>query len=126
MKNFAHSASAQSAGPGDPIKIQLKNFAVSALEAAAVTMERGARHYDRARILPRLIAAGPAEIGGAGLAADAHILQLLAKELRRERTLGRAGHWAYDLNRHIGLSQAYLAEKARMPAAPGQGRQQMG
>ena len=30
----------------------------------------------------------------------------LTLALRRERLLGRAGHWAYDINRHIALRQA--------------------
>ena len=30
----------------------------------------------------------------------------LETALRREQALGRAGHWAYDINRHIGLRQA--------------------
>ncbi|MDQ0315110.1 hypothetical protein [Amorphus orientalis] len=30
----------------------------------------------------------------------------LARALRAERRLGRAGHWSYDLNRHLALKQA--------------------
>lgn len=86
--------------------------------AVARTVARGAEHYDRARMLPRLIAAAPDDLSAAGPAADARILRLLAQALRRERALGRAGHWAYDLNRHIGLSQAYLAEQAHVSGAP--------
>ena len=35
----------------------------------------------------------------------------LARALRSERSRGRGGHWTYDLNRHIALSQAYAAER---------------
>jgi hypothetical protein len=44
---------------------------------------------------------------------------LLARELRAERALGRAGHWTYDINRHIGLMQAYKAETAGLAALRG-------
>ena len=42
------------------------------------------------------------------------ILTRLARALRAERNRGRAGHWTYDLNRHIALKQAYAAERALM------------
>ena len=38
------------------------------------------------------------------------ILVRLRRALRAERSRGRAGHWSYDLNRHIALKQAYEAE----------------
>lgn len=34
------------------------------------------------------------------------IAQRLARALRAERKRGRAGHWSYDLNRHLALKQA--------------------
>lgn len=37
-------------------------------------------------------------------------LDRLAKALRTERRLGQAGHWSYDLNRHIALAQSYRLE----------------
>ncbi|MDJ0931795.1 hypothetical protein [Breoghania sp.] len=40
------------------------------------------------------------------------LVSRLAKALRGERRHGRAGHWTYDLNRHIALMQAYRAERA--------------
>ena len=33
---------------------------------------------------------------------------------RIERNKARAGHWTYDLNRHIALRQAFLAESERL------------
>jgi hypothetical protein len=38
------------------------------------------------------------------------ILARLMRSLRDERRRGLAGHWSYDLNRHIALAQAYAAE----------------
>lgn len=71
----------------------------------------GAVLYDRRRHLPRLIPIAPAEITDERPAARRAILARLARALRAERNRGRAGHWTYDLNRHIGLKQAYAAER---------------
>lgn len=47
---------------------------------------------------------------GQALGADAEergrIVARLTRRLRRERQRGLAGHWSYDLNRHIALKQA--------------------
>jgi hypothetical protein len=79
---------------------------------------RGIENYDRARHLPLLIPVGPDEIADQGIEARRKIAARLARALRAERTRGRAGHWTYDLNRHIGLRQAYEAERLRLKAAP--------
>ncbi|WP_321506016.1 hypothetical protein [Breoghania sp.] len=60
----------------------------------------------RQRILRRLTGREPEE-GEAGRKA---LVARLARALRGERRRGRAGHWSYDLNRHIALLQAYRAE----------------
>jgi hypothetical protein len=39
------------------------------------------------------------------------VLREIERALRGERA--RAGHWTYDLDRHIGLIVAYRAEQAR-------------
>jgi hypothetical protein len=82
-----------------------------ARRAVARTLAAGAKRYDRQLMLPRLIAAAPADLAAASAPA-AQVVKLLARALRRERALGRAGHWAYDLGRHIGLAQANAAERA--------------
>lgn len=71
----------------------------------------GAEDYDRSRHLPRLIAIDPVLIEDRSDGVRRLILAKLARALRAERNRGRAGHWTYDLNRHIGLKQAYAAEK---------------
>ena len=38
------------------------------------------------------------------------VTKKLAQAVRAERRRGRAGHWSYDLNRHIALAQALKAE----------------
>ena len=80
------------------------------------TIRAGAESYERARDLPRL-----ARLDAAGLSADTiegaeEILSRLRRALRAERNRARSGHWTYDLNRHIALRQAYLAESERIEA----------
>jgi hypothetical protein len=48
------------------------------------------------------------------------LIATLTRALRTERRLARAGHWAYDINRHIALSQSLRT--ARGDAAIQNGR----
>ena len=49
-------------------------------------------------------------------------LAVLRRQLRRERLLGKAGHWGYDLTRHLALTQlvkraeAAFSRRSRAPA----------
>jgi len=88
--------------------------------AAGQAVAIGAQNYERARCLPGLLPiapegwrAGPQEAMDEPAATRA-IVARLADALRRERRLGRAGHWTYDLNRHIALAQAWRAETQRL------------
>ena len=92
-------------------------ISTSARRAVAAAIRAGAVEYRRGSILPRLVPVAPAEVADDSPAGTRHILALLARALRSERRRGRAGHWSYDLNRHIGLRQAMLAETARLRAA---------
>ncbi|MBV8849346.1 MAG: hypothetical protein JOZ16_07145 [Methylobacteriaceae bacterium] len=65
-------------------------------------------------MLPRVLPVGPDEIAGAEPETTRRIVLKLARALRIERARGRAGHWTYDLNRHIGLMQAMKAEQERL------------
>lgn len=76
------------------------------------TIARGAEPYDRARHLPRVLPVGPDDIADNSQAGRRLIVRRLARALRAERNRGRAGHWTYDLNRHVALLQAYAAERA--------------
>jgi hypothetical protein len=78
----------------------------------------GAERYDRNRHLPRIIPAGSEVFGENTEAGRRNILARIARALRAERNRGRAGHWTYDLNRHIALAQAYAAERRRLGEAP--------
>lgn len=87
--------------------------AVAGARASLIRLvARGSRLYDRSRHLHRLL--GPECASGDELAEQRQRLARLVRALRLERQRGRAGHWSYDLNRHIALAEAYAAEKRRL------------
>ena len=88
----------------------------TAYRAADAVIANGSKAYDRARMLVRLLPVGPDEIAGNEPETTRRIVLKLARALRAERARGRAGHWTYDLNRHIGLMQAMQAEQERLAA----------
>jgi hypothetical protein len=81
---------------------------VASIEAVTAA---GLEAYVRERHLPRVLPVGPDEIADDSIAGRRRIVARLARALRAERMRGRGGHWTYDLNRHIALRQAYLAER---------------
>lgn len=83
----------------------------AARRSVAKTVAAGVEPYQRDRHLPRLIPLTPKELADTRPEARRAFLMRLARALRAERNRGRAGHWTYDLNRHIGLKQAYAAER---------------
>jgi hypothetical protein len=70
--------------------------------------------YRRDHHLARLIPIGPRELADQSIAGQDYIVRRLMRSLRGERTRGKAGHWSYDLNRHVGLVRALRAELARL------------
>lgn len=50
----------------------------------------------------------------AHLAAARSQLARLKKSLREERRRGKAGHWSYDLNRHIALAKSHRSTEQRI------------
>jgi hypothetical protein len=97
--------------PGKAQSSQLK-----ARTTVAGVVAAGAEQYERDRHLPRLLPLMPSEIADNSAGARRRIVARLARALRAERMRGRAGHWTYDLNRHIALSQAYAAERNALAA----------
>ena len=85
-------------------------------QAAARTLKAGAESYERARDLPRLARLYPDELAAETVEGGEAILRRLERALRAERNRARSGHWTYDLNRHIALRQAFLAESERLRA----------
>lgn len=68
----------------------------------------------RTRALPRLIPVGPDDVSDRSVAGRMTIVRRLMRSLRGERMRGRAGHWSYDLNRHIGLVEALKCERGAL------------
>ena len=79
-----------------------------------IMVEAGAARYLRARDLPRLIALWPHELADQSAEGSLLILSKLRRALRAERRRALAGHWSYELNRHLGLMTAYKAELGLM------------
>ena len=92
--------------------------AIRAWRAVEAATKPGDAGYDRHRHLPRLVPVGPEELADATRQGRRRILYRLARALRAERVRGRSGHWTYDLNRHLGLIEAYRAERAAFAAGP--------
>ena len=94
---------------------------------AARTVERavraGAQSYERARDLPGLIRLDPFSGSSETTEAVEAIVARLERALRAERNRARSGSWTYDLNRHIALRQAYLAEAERLRVMKSRGQQ---
>jgi hypothetical protein len=67
---------------------------------------------DRRVALSRLLALWPHELEDESAEARLRVLGRLRKALRAERRRGLAGHWTYDLARHIELLRLYRAELA--------------
>lgn len=84
--------------------------------ALDVTVRAGAKAYDRDRDLPGLIRIDPPPRDADSVAGQEAIVARLQRALRAERNRARSGHWTYDLNRHIALHQAHLAESQRLAA----------
>lgn len=78
----------------------------------------GANRFDPGRHIPRLLPEGPEELFASRPEHRTALTARLRAALRSERRRGRAGHWSYDLNRHLGLLQALRALEAHSPDAP--------
>jgi hypothetical protein len=93
-----------------------ETFRTAAGRAVTATVRAGADAYGRARDLPTLIRVDPSDRRADTPEGTELILSRLERALRAERNRARAGHWTYDLNRHIALRQAWLAETERLAA----------
>jgi hypothetical protein len=95
-------------------QISTKAAAVRGARGFDRLVAQGITHYDRALSLPRVLPVGPDEVADTSDAGRRKIVRRLMRALRAERNRGRAGHWTYDLNRHVALAQAYAAESAAL------------
>jgi hypothetical protein len=69
--------------------------------------------YDRLTELPRVLPLWPGELADDSAQGRRLILAKLRRALRAERRRGIAGHWTYDLARHVELLRIYRLELAR-------------
>ena len=87
---------------------------IRAWSAVDAAIAAGAKNYQRSH-LRRLMPVGPDELGeSGGPQATNSLLLKIGRALRGERARGSAGHWTYDINRHMALAQAYVAESHRL------------
>jgi len=71
----------------------------------------GSLRYNRRLHLQRILPITAAVVEGQSLENCQWILGRLAQALHQERNRGRRAHWAYSLNRHLALLQAYRGER---------------
>ena len=71
-------------------------------------------NYQRQRDLPHLLALWPQEINDVSATGTRKLIAKLRCALRAERQRGHAGHWSYDLDRHLELVKAYKCEVAAL------------
>jgi hypothetical protein len=69
--------------------------------------------YERLTELPRILPLWPGEIADDSAQGRRLILAKLRRALRAERRRSIAGHWTYDLARHVELLRIYRLELAR-------------
>lgn len=91
---------------------QKASFASNAPTVTTRRIEQAHTAYCRERHLPRLVPMDFENLTDSDAAAALRIIAMLERALRAERRLGKAGHWTYDLNRHISLVAALKAEIA--------------
>jgi hypothetical protein len=69
--------------------------------------------------LPRILPLWPHELDDASQEGRRRILAKLRRALRAERRRGLAGHWTYDLARHVELLRVYRLELASVKSEVG-------
>jgi hypothetical protein len=62
------------------------------------------------RDLPRLLQLWPQQVANLSLDEHGRMLERLRSALRRERQMGVARRWSYDIGRHAALLRALKAE----------------
>ena len=73
---------------------------------------KSAKPYNRREELPRILPLWPHELADQSTQGRARVLAKLRRALRAERRRGIAGHWTYDLGRHVELLRVYRLELA--------------
>ena len=79
-------------------------------EIFSAAIAAGIAAYDRSRDLPCLLSVWPHEVEDCSDSARLDLLEKLRRALRAQKRRADAGHWGYDLNRHLALYCAYKSE----------------
>jgi len=74
------------------------------------------RPVDRRSALARVLALWPNELDDASVQGRRNLIAKLRRALRAERRRGIAGHWTYDLARHVELLHVYRRELMMLKA----------
>lgn len=82
--------------------------------AARVIQPSASIQYCRETQLQKLLPLWPHEIADRTYNGVTRIVTLLARALRAERQRGKAGHWTYDISRHLALVNALRQERAEL------------
>ena len=107
------AASALGDGPKSAKSKSAKNKSAKktpANEIFSAAIAAGIAAYDRPRDLPRLLSVWPHEVEDCSDSARLNLLEQLRRALRAQKRRAGAGHWGYDLNRHLALYCAYRSE----------------
>jgi hypothetical protein len=102
---------------GHRIRARRGREGVTAKSTFGTMAAAGADAYLSSRDLPKLTAQWPHELEDDSQEGAFRVLAKLRRALRVERRRGLAGHWSYDLNRHLGLLSAYKGELASLRAS---------
>jgi hypothetical protein len=92
---------------------------IGEIPAAARHGSPDAEARERRKRLTLLLPLWPAEIEDLSIQGRAQLVAVLERSLRAERRRGLAGHWTYDLARHIQLLEAYRTEMRALDAMAG-------
>jgi hypothetical protein len=78
------------------------------------TIAGAAKPFDREIQLPKLLCLWPSELRDYSFDGTKRLVDLIRKALLAERRRSAAGHWCYDINRHLALIEALKEENARL------------
>jgi hypothetical protein len=78
------------------------------------------QRLDRRAALGRLLPLWPHELADESPQGRLRVVTRLRQALRAERRRGLAGHWTYDLARHVELVRLYRAETTALADTLGQ------
>ena len=92
------------------------NFAAARRPARIRAIRPPRPAFDRRAALTRVLGLWPGEVDDLSAAGRQNMLAKLRRALRAERRRGVAGHWTYDLARHVELLHLYRQELAMVRA----------